>query len=49
VVPIRGGSHQERAYVGQEDAPPCSSCGTIMTRAGACYLCPTCGESGGCG
>jgi ribonucleoside-diphosphate reductase alpha chain len=49
VVPIRGGSHDERAFVGQEDAPPCMSCGTIMTRAGACYLCPTCGESGGCG
>jgi ribonucleoside-diphosphate reductase alpha chain len=52
VVPIRGGSQGEpgaRAYVGQEDAPSCPSCGTIMMRAGACYLCPTCGESGGCG
>ncbi|MFQ5698333.1 MAG: vitamin B12-dependent ribonucleotide reductase [Myxococcota bacterium] len=49
VVPIRGGSHLERAYVGQEDAPPCLDCGTIMTRVGACYLCPTCGTSGGCG
>jgi ribonucleoside-diphosphate reductase alpha chain len=40
---------EEAPVVGQEDAPPCMSCGTIMTRAGACYLCPTCGESGGCG
>jgi ribonucleoside-diphosphate reductase alpha chain len=49
VAAIRGGSHPDRAYIGQEDAPPCTSCGTIMTRAGACYACPTCGETGGCG
>jgi ribonucleoside-diphosphate reductase alpha chain len=49
VVPIRGGSQPDRAYAGLEDAPPCMNCGTIMTRAGACYVCPTCGETGGCG
>ena len=49
VVPIRGGSRGEPPLVGQEDAPPCTTCGTLMTRAGACYVCPTCGESGGCG
>ncbi len=50
VVPIRGGSVGEPARLGgQEDAPPCASCGTIMFRAGSCYACPTCGETGGCG
>jgi len=50
VVPIRGGSANEPvAKIGQEDAPPCNNCGTIMVRAGACYACPTCGETGGCG
>jgi len=56
VVPITqkgglgGGSHTEplRA-LGQEDAPPCNNCGSIMVRAGACYACKTCGETGGCG
>ena len=23
----------------QEDAPPCSTCGSIMIRSGACYKC----------
>jgi ribonucleoside-diphosphate reductase alpha chain len=27
----------------QQDAPPCSECGTIMTRSGACYKCSNCG------
>jgi ribonucleoside-diphosphate reductase alpha chain len=49
VVPIRGGSQPDPVYVGQEDAPPCANCGSIMTRAGACYTCWTCGENGGCG
>jgi len=52
IVRLRGGSQADPAelgYVGQEDAPPCSNCGAIMVRAGACYLCRTCGESGGCG
>jgi ribonucleoside-diphosphate reductase alpha chain len=33
----------------QSDAPPCHNCGTIMVRSGACYQCPSCGESSGCG
>jgi ribonucleoside-diphosphate reductase alpha chain len=33
----------------QSDAPPCSECGTIMVRAGACYKCPNCGTTSGCG
>jgi len=51
VVPIRGGSANEprRTSTGQEDAPPCLNCGAIMVRAGACYACASCGETGGCG
>ena len=50
VIPIRGGSVGEPEYLGgQEDAPPCSNCGSIMFRAGACYVCSTCGDTGGCG
>jgi len=33
----------------QTDAPPCSNCGWIMTRAGACYRCDNCGTTTGCG
>jgi ribonucleoside-diphosphate reductase alpha chain len=33
----------------QIDAPPCTECGTIMIRAGACYKCPNCGTTSGCG
>jgi hypothetical protein len=31
------------------DAPPCSECGSLMRRNGACYVCPNCGSGGGCG
>src|SRR5207247_1207965 len=27
------------AIQNQEDAPPCSTCGSIMVRSGACYRC----------
>src|SRR5690606_25296405 len=27
----------------QEDAPPCSTCGSIMIRSGSCYKCANCG------
>ena len=30
------------------DAPPCSSCGHMTIRNGACYVCLTCGETTGC-
>jgi ribonucleoside-diphosphate reductase alpha chain len=41
------------AYVGaaiqsQEDAPPCSTCGSIMIRSGSCYKCANCGTTSGC-
>ncbi len=32
----------------QEDAPPCSTCGSIMIRSGACYKCSNCGTTSGC-
>ena len=32
----------------QEDAPPCSTCGSIMIRSGACYKCINCGSTSGC-
>jgi ribonucleoside-diphosphate reductase alpha chain len=32
----------------QEDAPPCSTCGAIMIRSGACYKCINCGNTSGC-
>lgn len=30
------------------DAPACDQCGSITSRVGNCYLCPVCGNSGGC-
>ncbi len=36
------------AIQGQEDAPPCSTCGSIMVRSGSCYKCPNCGTTSGC-
>ncbi|MGH9385263.1 MAG: vitamin B12-dependent ribonucleotide reductase [Vicinamibacterales bacterium] len=32
----------------QEDAPPCTTCGSIMVRSGACYKCENCGTTSGC-
>ncbi|HPI74662.1 MAG TPA: vitamin B12-dependent ribonucleotide reductase, partial [bacterium] len=32
----------------QSDAPPCSECGNIMVRNGACYKCLNCGSTSGC-
>ena len=31
----------------QEDAPPCSTCGSIIIRSGACYKCVNCGNTAG--
>ena len=36
------------AIQNQEDAPPCSTCGSIMVRSGACYKCRNCGTTSGC-
>ncbi len=37
------------AFANQEDSPPCSNCGAITVRSGACYVCTQCGTSSGCG
>jgi ribonucleoside-diphosphate reductase alpha chain len=36
------------AVQNQEDAPPCSTCGSIMVRSGSCYKCTNCGTTSGC-
>jgi ribonucleoside-diphosphate reductase alpha chain len=36
------------AIQSQEDAPPCSTCGSIMVRSGSCYKCANCGTTSGC-
>ena len=40
---------EESTFANQEDAPPCSNCGSITVRSGACYSCPNCGNTSGCG
>jgi ribonucleoside-diphosphate reductase alpha chain len=45
----QGNGGQRRSNGTQTDAPPCSNCGWIMTRAGACYRCDNCGTTSGCG
>ena len=55
-APPRGGGAVEAAAAptpfstiqNQEDAPPCSTCGSIMIRSGACYKCMNCGNTSGC-
>ncbi|NNE46518.1 MAG: vitamin B12-dependent ribonucleotide reductase [Rhodothermales bacterium] len=37
------------SFQNQEDAPPCSNCGSITVRSGSCYSCPNCGNTSGCG
>jgi ribonucleoside-diphosphate reductase alpha chain len=39
----------QTTFANQEDAPPCSNCGSITVRSGACYSCPNCGATSGCG
>jgi ribonucleoside-diphosphate reductase alpha chain len=36
------------AIQAQEDAPPCSTCGSLMIRSGSCYKCVNCGTTSGC-
>jgi ribonucleoside-diphosphate reductase alpha chain len=43
-----GGGSSFAAIQNQEDAPPCSTCGSIMIRSGACYKCVNCGSTSGC-
>jgi ribonucleoside-diphosphate reductase alpha chain len=40
--------NQHSTIQNQEDAPPCSTCGSIMIRSGACYKCSNCGNTSGC-
>jgi ribonucleoside-diphosphate reductase alpha chain len=46
-LPAKSGS-TFAAIQNQEDAPPCSTCGSIMVRSGACYKCTNCGTTSGC-
>ena len=41
-------SYAAAAIQNQEDAPPCSTCGSIMVRSGSCYKCANCGSTSGC-
>jgi len=45
IIPQR---NQFAAMQNQEDAPPCTTCGSIMVRSGACYKCSNCGTTSGC-
>lgn len=40
---------EEEMFRNQADAPPCANCGSITVRSGACYACPNCGTTTGCG
>ena len=42
------GSGASYAIQNDADAPPCSTCGAIMIRSGACYKCVNCGATSGC-
>jgi ribonucleoside-diphosphate reductase alpha chain len=42
------GGYAGAAIQNQEDAPPCSTCGSIMIRSGSCYKCANCGTTSGC-
>jgi ribonucleoside-diphosphate reductase alpha chain len=47
-VPSRSTGAPFAAMQNQEDAPPCSMCGSIMVRSGSCYKCANCGSTSGC-
>ncbi|MEM7482211.1 MAG: vitamin B12-dependent ribonucleotide reductase [Acidobacteriota bacterium] len=42
------GSVTKVAFLYQQDAPPCTECGSIMVRNGSCYKCNNCGSTSGC-
>ena len=48
--PAAGRTDRRTQYAIQndQDAPPCSTCGAIMIRNGACYKCVNCGATSGC-
>jgi len=43
-----GSSGAPFAIQNDQDAPPCSTCGSIMIRNGSCYKCVNCGATSGC-
>jgi ribonucleoside-diphosphate reductase alpha chain len=47
-APIPTSANPHSTIQNQEDAPPCSTCGSIMIRSGACYKCSNCGNTSGC-
>jgi ribonucleoside-diphosphate reductase alpha chain len=46
--PVRARTSEFAAIRNQEDAPPCTTCGSIMIRSGSCYKCDNCGTTSGC-
>jgi len=44
----KGKASEYAAIQNQEDAPPCSTCGSLMIRSGSCYKCSNCGTTSGC-
>jgi ribonucleoside-diphosphate reductase alpha chain len=46
--PPAASTYAAAAMQNQEDAPPCSMCGSIMVRSGSCYKCANCGSTSGC-
>jgi len=47
-APAPSSANPHSTIQNQEDAPPCSTCGSIMIRSGACYKCSNCGNTSGC-
>jgi len=47
-APPRPRTSEFAAIQNQEDAPPCSTCGSLMIRSGSCYKCTNCGTTSGC-
>jgi ribonucleoside-diphosphate reductase alpha chain len=47
-APVAAATNDYSTIQNQEDAPPCSTCGSIMIRSGACYKCSNCGNTSGC-
>jgi ribonucleoside-diphosphate reductase alpha chain len=47
-APPKPRPHEFAAIQNQEDAPPCSTCGSLMIRSGSCYKCTNCGTTSGC-
>ncbi|NLN62135.1 MAG: vitamin B12-dependent ribonucleotide reductase [Myxococcales bacterium] len=39
---------EDLGFQTEVDAPPCSDCGSIMVRSGACHRCINCGATSGC-